>query len=78
MKKVTASSPTESGCAGVSRPVRRKGMMLYTSVILGLAKGTEVDILDEYGEYCKVRSVSEPNIVKWVFKDVIKEVECDA
>ncbi len=77
MYETTASSPTESGCAGVSRPVTRKGIMLFTVCLLGLVKGTEVEIRDERGDYYEVRTISEPWIDKYVPKELVMEVSTD-
>ena len=78
MFKRTASSPTESGCAGLSRPVCRKGIVLYTSSILDLVKGTEVEILEEAEKFYTVRSLAELWKVRYPAKEMIQEVAWDA
>lgn len=78
MNELTASSPTDSGCAGVSRPVFRKGIMLFSSFILDLVEGTEVEILGEDDDYYKVWPLSKPYVAQLVPKDLVREVSVDA
>ena len=78
MKKVTASSPTDSGCTGVSRPVSRKGIVLFSSFILDLVKGTEVEILWEDDDCYMVVLDWNPCGSRLVPKEFIREVSCRA
>ena len=78
MRNETASSPTDSGCAGVSRPVSRKGIVVLSSFILDLVEGTEVEILWEDADCYKVWPVSKPYIAQLVPKELIQEVSVDA
>lgn len=78
MKKVTASSPTESGCTGVSKPVRRKGIVLFSSFILDLVKGTEVEILWEDNDCYMIVLGWHPCGSRLVPKELIQEVSCCA
>ena len=51
--------------------------MLFTVCLLGLVKGTEVEIRDERGDYYEVRTISEPWIDKYVPKELVMEVSTD-
>lgn len=78
MYETTASFPTESGGAGLSRPVPRKGIVLFSSSILDLEKGSKVDILWEDGDCYMVVLGWHPCGSRLVPKEMIQEVSVDA
>lgn len=76
MNETTVSSPTDSGCAGLSRPVCRKGIVLASSSIFGVAGGMEVEIIHETNDNAYY-VVMVSGHVQLIPKEMIEEVSVD-
>lgn len=88
MNKNTASSPTDSGGTGMSKPVFRKGIVCHADIVriretpsamsrcmLGVVEGTELEVLGEVKGFYKVRLFGNehPALVGYIPSHFVKE-----